>query len=159
MHDRQMVRLYECQVMIMHNFEVMSIHVFKPCYISKCCNIDAPYQFNVSLQHVLVSCQLFVVINTFRSSSIILFLDMTLTFVSYFSLCILFLDSILDYERDSLNQNFLFFIFYFLKKSSLYVLITKATISELECIQVVTSQNMTKFMDLEQENQRYRKDV
>ena len=54
MHYLQLSCFNEWQVVIMHDYEVATMHVSKPCYISMCSGIDEPFMFNANLQHILV---------------------------------------------------------------------------------------------------------
>ena len=92
----------------------------------------------------------------------------SLQFLSYFPIFIIFftLKVVLGYNPDNLKRNttflhcYLFYLFFFSRNLSSYLLVTMATISEqdyncvlgdLECL-------TTKFMALEQENQRLLRD-
>ena len=60
------VMLHEWQVVFMRPYDVASMHVSKPCYISMYPSIDEPLWLNASLRHILVA--LVLIVNTLSIS-------------------------------------------------------------------------------------------
>ena len=88
-------------MVVIHSCKMVGMHVFKPCYASMYFSIDKPLWLNTSLQHITV--YLVLIINTLSLSSyfpllilfsIYLVLGYSVIFFYYFSIFILFFNSI-----------------------------------------------------------------
>ena len=60
MYDHRVSHLYKCQVVIVHAYEEVSMHLSKPCHISMCLNIHEPFGFDANLRHILETLVLIV---------------------------------------------------------------------------------------------------
>ena len=141
-HDNQVTCLHKFQVMIMHG-QGAEHACSQPCDGSMCSSIDESFQFNVSLQHVIV--YIVLIVNIFSISSYFL--------LQFKRKCI----PIVGYGLDCSNGNKPFLFNSFLEEHLIVIAIIIK--QEYNCVLVYLECLRTKFIALGQENQRLLKDL